>query len=117
MSLLDRGPHAVTVTPMVEVNDGMGSTLEPGEPVPVPRVAVQPVSAEESEALGVQALTSYRVIGRGPWPGGMNSTVLVDAGPFAGRVFDQSGEARVYGMSPRTAHFDVLMTARGAGVN
>lgn len=114
MALIDNGPHAVTVTPMVTVKDSMGSTTTPGAPVSVPRVAVQPVSAEEAESLGVQARTSYRVIGRGPWPGGINSTVTVDAGPYAGRTFDQSGEARIYGMSPRTAHFDVLMTARGA---
>lgn len=114
MSLLDRGPHAVTVTPMVEVSDGMGSTLEPGDPVAVSRVAVQPVSSDEAEALGVQAQTSYRVLGRGPWPGGINSLVRVDVGPYAGRMFDQQGEARLYGMSARTAHFDVVLTARGA---
>lgn len=114
MSLLDRGPHTVTVTPMVEVRDSMGTTLEPGAPVTVQRVAVQPLSADEAEALGVQARTAYRVIGRGPWPGGINSSIRVDTGPYAGRVFDQDGEARIYGMSPRTAHFDVAMTARGA---
>lgn len=114
MSLLDRGPHAVTVTPMVKVSDSMGTTIEPGTPVAVDNIAVQPVSADEAEALGVQARTSYRVIGRGPWPGGINSTVRVDAGPYAGRTFDQDGEARIYGMSPRTAHFDVLITSRGS---
>lgn len=116
MSLLDRGPHSVTVTPMVLVEDSMGSTLEPGDPVPVERVAIQPVATEEAEALGVQALTSVRVIGRGPWPGGINSRVRIDVGPYAGRVFDQSGEARFYGMSSRTAHFDAILTARGAEV-
>ena len=114
MTLLDRGPHAVTVTPMVKVKDSMGTSIEPGDPVPVAGVAVQPMDATEAEALGVQARTSYRVIGRGPWPGGINSTVRIDTGPYAGRTFDQNGEARIYGMSPRTAHFDVLITSRGA---
>lgn len=112
MSLLDRGPHAVTVTPMVEVKDSMGTTLEPGDPIHVGGVALQPVSAEEAEALGVQARTSYTLIGRGDWPGGVNSTVTVTAGPYEGRTFDQSGEARIYGMSPRTAHYDVTLTSR-----
>lgn len=117
MNLLDRGPHAVTVTPMVTVEDSMGTSIGPGTPVAVPNVAVQPVDATEAESLGVQARTAYRIIGRGPWPGGINSTVRVDTGPYAGRVFDQDGEARIYGMSPRTAHFDVLVTARGAEVS
>ncbi|WP_165831858.1 hypothetical protein [Brachybacterium endophyticum] len=92
----------------------MGSTVEPGAPVTVGHIAIQPVDAAEAEALGVQARTSCRVIGRGPWPGGINSTIRIDAGPYEGRVFDQDGEARIYGMSPRTGHFDVLITSRGA---
>lgn len=116
MNLLSHGPHAVTVTPMVKITDSMGTSIEPGEPIEVTRVALQPVEAAEAEALGVQALTTYRVIGRGQWPGGIDSTVRVDSGPYAGRQFDQSGEARLYGMSPRTAHFDVLITSRYAEV-
>lgn len=109
MSLLDRGPHSVTVTPMVEVEDSMGTTIQPGTPVPLVGVAIQPVTAEESEALGVSVSTSYRIIGRSGWPGGVHSRVLIDVGPQAGRTFDQHGEARQYGMTQRTAHFDVII--------
>ena len=116
MGLIHRGPHTVTVTPRVKVTDSMGTTIRDGTPVQVTGVAVQPVSAEESEALGTQALTTYRIIGAGQWPGGVQSKVRVDVGPYTGRTFDQQGEARVYGMSPRTAHFDVLVTARGSEV-
>lgn len=116
MSLLDRGPHSVTVTPMVTVGDSMGTTLQPGTPVAVEHIAIQPVSAEESEALGIAVSTSYRIIGRGGWPGGVHSRVLVDVGPNAGRTFDQHGDAREYGMSPRTAHFDVVIKSGSSEV-
>ncbi len=108
MSLLDRAPHTLTVTPKILETDRYGGTKTvDGEPVEV-RGSVQPVSSEESGALGVQVDTTYRFIGR-TWPGGPHSTALWD-----GRTFDQQGEARRYSMSPRTAHVDVLLTARGA---
>lgn len=116
MSLLDNGPHTVTVTPMIETEDPFGSTVELGDPVEIPGVSVQPVEASEAESLGVQATTSYRVIGRSGWPGGVHSKVRIDVGPQAGRTFDQSGEARVYGMSRRTAHFDVLIVSGSSEV-
>lgn len=116
MALIHRGPHTVTVTPRIKVTDSMGTTTKDGPPVRVPHLAVQPVSAEESDSLGTQALTTYRIIGAGEWPGGVNSKVRIDDGPYAGRTFDQQGDARIYGMSPRTAHFDVLVTARGSEV-
>jgi hypothetical protein len=107
VSLLDRGPHTLVVTPKVEVTDRYGgTTYVDGDPVTV-RGSVQPVSTEETEALGVQVDTTYRFIGR-DWPGGIHSTVVWD-----GRNWDQQGEARRYGMSPRTAHVDVILTARG----
>lgn len=116
MSLLDYGPHQVHVIPRVVVEDSLGSTVKDGNPVLVKNVAVQPVSADEATTFGVQAQSSYRVIGRGEWPGGVHSKIRVLVGPGAGRVFDQFGEARIYGMSRRTAHFDVLITARGTVV-
>lgn len=107
MSLLDRGPHTVVVTPKVEVPDRYGGTsYVDGDPVNV-RGAMQPVSADESEGLGVQADTSYRFIGR-DWPGGIHATAV-----WAGRIFDQEGEARRYSMSARTTHVDVILTVRG----
>ena len=110
MSLLT-GKHTVTVTPKVKTRDQYGDwALTPGVPVQV-RCSVQPVGAEEAEALGVQASTTNRVIGRGIWPGGVHSTVL-----WGGRSWDQHGEVRQYSMSPRTAHYDLIITARSAEV-
>lgn len=115
MALLDRNPHQVTVTPMVTVEDSMGSTLQPGTPVTL-QVAIQPLNATEAEALGVQGKLSCRVIGRSGWPEGVSSKVHVDEGPYAGRTFDQEGEPRRYGMTDRTAHYDVTITSRGTEV-
>lgn len=110
MSLLINPPHTLVVTPVVASEDRYGGTvLTPGVPVTV-RGSVQPVSAEEAESLGVQAATSYRFIGR-EWPGGVHSTAV-----WEGRTFDQQGEARRYSMSPRTAHVDVILTARSSEV-
>lgn len=115
MTLLDRNPHTVTVTPMVQVSDSMGTTIQPGDPVTL-RVAVQPLNTQESSDLGFQAQTSCRVIGKEGWPGGVSSTVHIDSGPYEGRTFDQEGEPRWYGMTDRTRHYDVIITARGTEV-
>lgn len=110
MSLLDRGPHTLVVTPKLKQTDPYGGTaIVDGAPVTV-RGSVQPVSADESEALGVQAQTVYRFIGRS-WPGGIRSTAV-----WNGRTFDQQGEPKIYSMSRRTAHVDVILTARSAEV-
>jgi hypothetical protein len=74
------------------------------------------VSVEESDALGLQASTTFRVIGRGPWPGGLYSRIAWQQDPSAEREFDQVGEARIYSVRRRTAHFDVILKARGAEV-
>jgi len=119
MSLLKRGPHVVTVTPMVESRDELGSTLEPGTPVTVGGCMVQPVSvSEQTLSLSEGANTVYRVLGAGPWPGGLNSAVHVDVGPpgAQGWTFDQQGEAKTRSVSARTANFSVLMRASGAEV-
>lgn len=114
MSLLLRGPHTVVVTPRIAVKGSMGTEYVLGDPVTVPNVAVQPVEAAEAEGLGVQVSTSYRVLGLpGAWPGGPLSRVEVVTGPRPG-MYAQHGEARSYGMSPTTAHFDVMITAQGA---
>lgn len=124
VSLLDRGPHTVTVQTMVRSRDGLGSTLAEGEQFTLAGVSVQPVevsgagvqSMEDGARSGTQVRTTYRVIARGPWPGGPHSRVRVDVGPMAGRWFDQSGEAREYVMSPRTSHVVVMMTVRNGEV-
>ena len=115
MSLLDRGPFTVEVVTMTTVQDGMGSTLVPSIPVTVTGLQMQPVSSEEADALGTTALTTFRLIGRGPWPGGPHSRVTVTGGPHSvGRMFDQRGEARLYGNGRLTRHVDVLITAAGS---
>lgn len=114
MSLLDNGPHTVTVIPRVAVKGTMGNTnYKDGVPVVIPRVSVQPLSSSERSELGISTSESYKVIGRGDWPGGALSKVRVNVGPVTG-MFDQSGPARVHGMSPRTAHYNVVITARGS---
>lgn len=54
--------------------------------------------------------------GRGGWPGGLYSKILVEEGPYQGRMFDQQMEVREYGMSRATAHFDARFRVRGAEV-
>ena len=112
VSILDRGPHVVEVTTKVKSEGSLGTEYKSGPPVVVRNVAVQPVSAEESQELGITARTTYRIIGRGEWPGGVMSTVKILTGPTSG-VFDQHGVARYYGMSGRTAHYDVFIIQRG----
>lgn len=114
MPIIDRGPHTVVVTPMVVTQGAMGDKTTPGDPVVVPLVAVQSVSAAELERVRLTDTREvYQVIGRGTWPGGALSLVEVTVGPRLG-VFDQQGPARQYGMSPRTQHYDVLISARGS---
>lgn len=117
MSLLDSGPHLVTVTPMVATEDRYGAvTLSPGDPMQV-RGALQPASVDEDDGLDPEAPSQWLFICRGPWPGGPHSLVTVDEHPYlAGREFDQHGEARTYGMSPRTQHVDIALTARAVEV-
>lgn len=112
MSILDRGKHSVTVVPQVTTTDEYGGIVTTdGPPVTVSGCQVQPTTAEESDSLGMQATTIYRVIGRGPWPGGIVSRVEWD-----GREWDQIGEARQYTNGRRTGHFDTLIRARSAEV-
>lgn len=112
VSLLDRGVHEVVVTPRVKTVGEYGETvLADGLPVAVSGCQVQPVTAEEAESLNVSATTTYRVVGRGPWPGGLVSQVS-----WNGRLWDQVGEARVYTNGRRTAHFDAIIQARTTAV-
>lgn len=114
--LLDRNPHRVTVTPMRTVKDSMGSTVVPGDPIDL-EVFIQPLGSDEVSDLGLEQSTmSCRVIGRDGWPEGVSSKVLVTKGPYEGRTFDQEGEPRWYGMSPRIHHYDVIITSRGTEV-
>lgn len=118
MSLLDRGPHTLIVTPVVQTTDRYGEdALTDGAPITVTGCSMQPMTMEEATAAGAQAATTYRVICR-QWPGSLSSSAVVVHGPpgTVGRTFDQQGEPRHYGMNPRTAHDDVVLTARGTEV-
>ena len=118
MSLLDRGPHVVRVTPMRPTPSSLGTRYVAGEPVLVRNIAIQAVmtrrtdATDEIETIGTQAEVAYRIIGRGNWPGGPMSRVEVLVGPVPG-IFDQRGEPGYSNMSHRTAHYDVVITARG----
>jgi hypothetical protein len=110
VSLLDRGPHTLTVTPRTRTKDALGAAVwTPSTPVEA-RGAMQPVSATESTELGLTTETVYRFLGR-TWPGDVHAEVS-----WNGRPFEQVGEAKVHGMSPRTAHVEVILKARGAAV-
>lgn len=112
--LLDRATHTITVIPKQYKDDGYGgSSWVDGEPV-VMTGAMQPMSASESEALGLQANTTYNFITRGPWPYA-SETEMIWSGPngeWPGRKWDQVGEANVYSMSRRTRHVSVTFKAQ-----
>lgn len=120
MSLLENGPHTVTVYPKVKTLSRYNSwDVVDGEPVVMHRVAVQPMGASPTKPVSEdvetdiadQIRTNLRVIGVGTWPGGPNSRVVVD-----GRDWDQKGEASVFTMSPRTAHWMVILQSRSVEV-
>jgi hypothetical protein len=108
VSLLRKPPHTVLVQPHKAIDGRYGQDWVPdGEPVEV-ECAVQPLSADEAERLGVQANTTMRIICR-RWPYGPHTLIT-----YNGREYEQVGEARQYRMSRRTAHDDVIIRAVGA---
>ena len=108
--------HRVTVIPAVEVRDVYGATFVDGEPITGVGVDIQPAADDNRADSSDQAFTQVRLIGRGGWPGGLYSKILVEEGPYQGRMFDQQMEVREYGMSRATAHFDARFRVRGAEV-
>lgn len=115
MTALRHGVHTVTVTPVLE-SDGPYAEETLGEPVTV-RCNVQPVSAAERQDLGLTTTTAYRikyfhpVHGGKPWPGGPYSKI-----DWQGRRFEQRGEALLSSMSPRTAHYKIIMVSQASEV-
>ena len=62
MSLLTRGRHRVTVYPAVDAVDGDGNPCQAASPTGCAAYAtIQPLSSEETEALGLQTTESYRL--------------------------------------------------------
>lgn len=112
MSLLDNGPHSVTVYPQVKVPQVNNSVVYvDGPPVVVSGLRIAPANAEERQVLGVQPGTTAVIRGRGPWPGGIHSQVQ-----WRGRRWDQVGEVEVFdaGLTGRTHHIQVTIRARSA---
>lgn len=107
MSLLGR--DVVLVWPEIEAIDGDGNPVRKLGPAPVQvRGIVQPISAEEAEALGQVVTTVYRLLCRS-FPAGGFSRVEWD-----GREWDVVGEpARQRGVSMATRNVSVLLRARG----
>lgn len=112
---LENGPHVVEVTP-VEVFDGRtGRDYRKLAPVTVKNVLVQSSAGNALRASETRTARkalvdegTIRVIGAGnDWPGGAHSFIKVIKGPFAGRVFQQSGDASYWCASPMTTHFSV----------
>ena len=112
MSLLDSRRRSVTVHPQIKARDRYNAwELSDGPGVQV-NVSVQPVDSTEIPLLdGEVVSTMRRIIGRGPWPGGVHSVVVID-----GKRWEQVGEPRIYEMSNRTKHFDVLVKTNSAEV-
>ena len=109
MSRVRRGVHEVQVRRVVQTDSPYGPERHVTDPVTV-QCNVQPVNAEESQALGLSTATVYRLKyfpgehGGAPWPGGPYSRIT-----WRGREFEQRGDALESSMSPRTAHVKVLM--------
>lgn len=110
MSLLDRPPHTVLVFPEVDGTDGYGTPtrVPAADPVTV-QGWVRPVSAAESEQLGQQLATVYRLTAR-TIPGGAWARVAWD-----GRDWDPLGEPLKHESGGVTSldHMTVLLKSRG----
>lgn len=115
MSLLDNGPHSVKVSVMVPVKTKYNTWKKvPGDPVTVKGVMVQPFGGGTSGNLETgddQVNDQFTIRGRGPWPGGVHSTV-----EWNGQTYDQIGVAKVHSIGQYTKHFQVRIAARGAEV-
>ncbi len=112
MSLLDRGPHTVTLRLAVPVKGAYNETIRtyPDPLITVGGCSVQPLRAEEVTSLGLQVDTAYRVICR-YWPGGPDSKVEWD-----GRTWFQYGETLHATTGRRTRHDKAVIVAQSAEV-
>ena len=117
MSLLDSGPHEVTVYPQVVTGKNKYGTwnTERGEGVVLTGVSVQPYGAGSMSGLESDDETSINdqktVRGVLPWPGGVHSIIV-----FEGEEFDQIGLPKEYTQGVRTQHYMVRIKRRGTAV-
>lgn len=108
MSLLDGGPHEVTVWPEVETTDDDGNRVRAPSPTPFfVRTLVQPLGFTESAALG-QDVTSTYYFNTRVFPGGAFARVS-----WAGRDWDVVGEPRRHA---RLGYVKIIIRARGPEV-
>lgn len=122
MSILDNGPHTVTVYPMVlQGKDRYGNPKKVrGLGVIMEGVTVQNYGAGSLSGLEAEDGTSVNDQktlrgslneGRPTWPGGVHSIV-----EWEGVEYDQKGLAKEYTQGLRTKHFMVRLKRRGAEV-
>lgn len=108
MSLLTNPKHKLTVQPYQETPGSIGQeTYEPvGAPIPV-RGNKHPLTAQETEDNGLQnfTTTNFHCLS---WPGDQHCRVTLD-----GAEWDQIGEAKLFDMSTRTRHYEVILRKRG----
>jgi len=110
--LIDSGPDRVEFYPEIETTDEYGTPIRVPSDVPVEfTVHVQRSTAEEAEALGQQALSTWRFstsrdLPPGPWAG-----LTVN-----GRPAEVVGEPQPQGRSPRTRHTLVRLRFLDAAV-
>ena len=115
MSLLDNGPHVVTVFPMVLQKTRYNTWRKVrGEGIKLEGVAVQPFGGGTQgnlETNDQQVNDQWTVRGRGVWPGGVHSIV-----EWNGEEFDQVGKVKAHTIGHFTKHYQVRIQARSAEV-
>lgn len=107
MSLLSRPRHIASVQPYTaeEGRIGQKEYSPTGDAVTV-RGNMHPVRAQELERLGLQnfTTTAFHCL---EWPGDQHCRVTL-----TGAEWDQIGEAKLYDMSARTRHYEVILRKR-----
>lgn len=108
MSLLTRPKHSLTVQLYEEVAGSVGQKeFQPvGAEIPV-RGNKHPLTAQETEDYGLQNFTTTNWHSTS-WPGDQHSRVTLE-----GAEWDQIGEAKLFDMSERTRHYEVILRKRG----
>lgn len=108
MSLLTRPKHKLTVQLYVKSPGSIGQdTYTPsGLPIPV-EGNKHPLTAQEIEVNGLQNFTTTNWHTTS-WPGDQHCRVTLD-----GAEWDQIGEAKLFDMSARTRHYEVILRKRG----
>jgi len=109
MSLLTNPKHSLTVQRYAKTEGSIGQNdySPAGDPVTV-RGNKHPLTAEETTNYGLQNFTTvaFHCL---TWPGDQHSMISLD-----GSDWEQIGDPKLYGMSTRTQHYEVILKKRGA---